>query len=607
MAVDVVQEIKMRTDLVELISQYVPLRRAGSSYKGLCPFHAEKTPSFTVNPDKGFFKCWGCGEGGDCFGFLMKKEGLSFPEAGEVLAKRLGLEWVSRGDSAERKSERQRLYDICALAERFFRRSLEQSPVVKRYLEERGLLPETIADFRIGYAPPGYEALLGWLRRERVSLEDAEAADVILRRDDGGYRDRFVDRVIFPICDLEGRPVAFGGRTLQPDGIPKYLNSRETAIFRKGSTIYGMDRARKAIPEMGFGVVVEGYMDLIAMHQAGITNAVAPMGTAFTTTQMAMIARYSPTRSLVLCYDGDAAGAKAAMGRSAEFEEAGCDVRVATLPEGDDPDTFIKKHGADQMRAVLNQAIPLLDAHLNQLRRGYNLLDEGERLAFVRNAAKIIAQSGSHLTRQEYAGRLTTVLDRLSEEWYPGQPQRALSARMSLSHEVNRLLRLGPARSRYGDTPAPSAPANGAAPKSAKTLAERYLVRGMLSDERWCRDNAWRMEPEFFEDPEIMPISLALLQDDPGERVETIPLRAQEARNDPGLAGVVSDLLLEASPISEEGLESSLQLLEREWKQQRKRELLQLQEQGELGGEDPRRTELLRLMAELGGRARRED
>jgi hypothetical protein len=178
---------------------------------------------------------------------------------------------------------------------------------------------------------------------------------------------------------------------------------------------------------------------------------------------------------------------------------------------------------------------------------------------------------------------------------------------MSLSHEVNRLLRLNAGRGRHADTPAPAAHSNGAGPRSQKALAERDLIRGILADERWCRDNAWRMEPEFFDDPEILPLSLALLQDDAGERVETIPLRAQEARNDPGLAGVVSELLMERTPLTEDALENELQLLEREWKQQRKRELLQLQEQGELGAEDPRRSELLRLMAELGGRARRED
>ncbi|MCC2672187.1 MAG: primase, catalytic core, partial [Armatimonadetes bacterium] len=347
MAVDIVQEIKLRTDLVELISSYVPLKQAGSSYKGLCPFHSEKTPSFTVSRERGFFKCWGCGAGGDCFKFLQLREGLSFPEAGEVLARRIGLEWVGRGDTKEQRSERERLYDVCAVAERYFRQQLAENREVMKYVERRGLAAATVEQFGLGYAPQGYEALLRWLRREKVSLEDAERAN-LLKRGDHGLRDMFVDRLIFPIYDVEGRPVAFGGRTLQPDGIPKYLNSSETPIFQKGKTLYGLHLAKRAIPKSGFTVAVEGYMDLIALHQAGVDNSIAGLGTAITETHVQILLRYS--KQLVMCYDGDGAGMRAATKNSTMFETAGCEVRVAQLPEGDDPDTYIKEQGADAFK-----------------------------------------------------------------------------------------------------------------------------------------------------------------------------------------------------------------------------------------------------------------
>lgn len=611
MAVDIVQEIKLRTDLVDLIGGYVQLRPSGRTFKGLCPFHGEKTPSFHVDRERGFFRCYGCGAGGDCFTFLEKQEGLSFNEAGELLSRRLGMEWVRLGDTQEKRSERERLYDVNALVERFYRQCLEQEPGAAKYLERRGLAPETVSEFRLGYAPPGYEALLGWLRRQKVSIEDALKADVLMRSDRGELRDRFVDRVIFPLFDVEGRTAAFAGRTLHPDGVPKYLNSRETPIFQKGRMLYGLHLARKAIGRGGDGssfvVVVEGYMDLIALHQAGVSNSVACMGTAITENHVGVLRRYSD--HLVFCYDGDAAGMRAVLRNSPMFEKAGVAVRVARLPEGEDPDTYMKAHGADAFRALLSRAEPLLDYQLSQLRAGYNLSDEKARLPFVREAARAIAQSGSHLVRQEYAGRLVGVLDRLADEWYPGDPHRAMQARVALAQEVSRLLRMErlngrpPGSNGHGVAP-PAAPAP--ARPGGVALAERYVLRAALTEGRWAEAAAARLTPGYFSVPELRPLAGALLGGADGA-AEDIRDRADAVRNNPANAEAVSALLVEETPLSDAGLEECIDALERSGKQRRKQELQRAIEAGEIPPGDPRLDEYRKLAAALGGRQRRED
>lgn len=584
----------MRTDLVELISAYVPLKQSGRYYKGLCPFHSEKTPSFTVDRERGFFKCWGCNQGGDCFTFIQLREGLSFAEAGEFLARKVGVEWIPRGQTKEQRSERERLYDIVALAERFFRQRLAENRGVQKYLAERGLLPETIEQFGIGYAPGGYEALLSWLRRQKVSLEDAERADLVLQGEHG-WRDRFVDRVIFPIYDLEGRPVAFGGRTLQPDGIPKYLNSRETPIFQKGKTLYGLHLAKRAIPKAGFAVAVEGYMDLIALHQAGIDHSVASLGTAITDVAVGVLQRYS--KQLVMCYDGDGAGMRAALRNSAMFEAAGCEVRVARIPQGEDPDTFIKKNGADAFRALLNRAQPLLDYQLEELRKRYNLSDESTRLPFVREAVRIIAQSGSHLVRQEYAARLTDTLDRLSQEWYPGDPHRAMQARVALTHEVNQVLRADRMNGRSASQEAPIAPPR-RVPKSGRTLAQRDLLRAAFTEYRWAEWVAEYVPLEYFTDEDLVGLAQRLLGNNPESAGLSPAERAEQIRLDPEVADQLSQLLLDDKPLTDEGLEGCLQRLEREYKQDRRKELQRMIAAGEIGTDDPRYEEYQRLLVE---------
>jgi len=311
----ILDEIRAGVDVVDLVSRFVNLRKAGQNYKGLCPFHAEKTPSFTVSEERGFFHCFGCGEHGDVFAFVMKTQALTFPEAVRRVAERFGVPLPEEaGEPAQR---REPLAAVNAAAAAFYRGELRGSGGARAqaYLRERGLAEETIERFALGWAPGAGEALARHLRAQGLPLDDALTAGLVLRRDrpDGrvGVFDRFRERVMFPITDTSGKVIAFGGRILpgRPAGgdpPPKYLNSAESPIFRKGHTLYGLALARDAIRKADRAIVVEGYLDVIALAQAGIGEVVAPLGTALTADQLRLLRRF--TETVVACFDGDPAG-----------------------------------------------------------------------------------------------------------------------------------------------------------------------------------------------------------------------------------------------------------------------------------------------------------
>lgn len=595
MAGDAIAEIKARINLMELISQYVTLRRSGRTWKGLCPFHSEKTPSFYVDSEKGFYRCYGCGAGGDCFSFLQEREGMSFVEAGELLARRAGVEWARRGETGRQRSERQALIEVSALAERFFREQLQAAPRVQAYLADRGISTESAALFRIGYAPPGGGGLLRWLRSQRVDLDEAEKANLILK-DERGYRDRFIDRIIFPIHDAQGRPIAFGGRTVQPDGVPKYINSRESLIFHKGRTLYGLHLARDAAREAGYFIAVEGYTDVIAMHQAGFSSAVAAMGTALTETQVALILRYlGDGGELLACYDSDSAGMTAALRGSAMFEQAGLEVRVVRLPPGEDPASLLKEFGAGAIREELSRAIPLLEYRIERVRSQYDLSDPRQRLPFAREAARAIAASGSALTRQEYGERLSQVFESLSEEWYPGDPAAAQRARQALIQEVRRHLS-------HGAPPRSPAAAAGPPPSEPAALpgtdGERYVLRAALSSAEWAEEVASALTTESFTTPALRAVAAELLEANGMTPAE----RAARIRDDPAMASLVSGLLVDPAPLSDEGLRDCLQGLARVRLHARWQELRTLLESGSLDLSGPEAIEYKDLCKRLTGR-----
>ena len=356
-----------RVDIVEVIDRRVKLRRSGKNYTARCPFHEEKTPSFSVNPDKQFYYCFGCGAGGNALGFLMDYENLDFPRAVEALAGSAGLEVPrepTRGgqDNPEREQSNKALYALMEEVATYYRRQLRQHPQANRavsYLKQRGLTGEIAKQFDLGFAPPGWHNLLKALGDTPAQQALLKDSGMLVENEDGKLYDRFRDRVVFPIRDQRGRVVAFGGRVLGDDK-PKYLNSPETAIFHKGRELYGLFQARQANRKLERLLVVEGYMDVIALAQHGISNATATLGTATSKTHLERIYRLCP--EVVFCFDGDEAGRKAAvraMEAALPCMEDGRQARFLFLPEGEDPDTMVRGGGAEHFQELVRSAMPL--------------------------------------------------------------------------------------------------------------------------------------------------------------------------------------------------------------------------------------------------------
>ena len=364
---DKIGEVRDRVSLVELVSRYTALRRTGRNHLGLCPFHSEKTPSFSVTEDKGFFHCFGCGASGDVYKFLMLKENLTFPEALERLAREAGIELPKRPAEAQREQGRERLLRVNAFAAKFFQRALWEGPAgqnARDYLAQRSVSEETARMFGLGYAPPG--GLAHALEKSGAPLGDAESLGLIGRSTGGGWYDRFRHRLMFPIHDLAGKVIGFGGRLLPPtQDQAKYVNSSDSSVFHKGRSVFGLAAARGPIHEHGRALLVEGYMDVIALAQAGIGNAVAPLGTSLTADQVRLLKRF--TDDFVVLFDGDRAGLTAAARSFTVFAEVGIFAQAAFLPEGDDPDTFVQKAGAAGLEQLLARSSPLADHYLRSL------------------------------------------------------------------------------------------------------------------------------------------------------------------------------------------------------------------------------------------------
>jgi len=359
-----IDELLARADIVELIDARVPLTKAGRDFKACCPFHNEKTPSFTVSQTKQFYHCFGCGANGSAIGFLMEFEHLSFREAIEELAQSTGLEIPDTGPARPEDTLTPALLDTVADANRFFKEQLRQhemSAEAIRYLKERGLSGEVAAQFELGLAPSGWDSLAQTARGDGKTLDLMAKAGLVARKDTGRVYDRFRSRIIFPIHDYKGRVVAFGGRILG-DGEPKYLNSPETPVFQKGSELYNLHRARSNIAQQGHSIVVEGYMDVVALAQHGVDHAVATLGTATTPRHLERLFRLSP--SIIFCFDGDRAG-RAAAWRALETAlpelGGGRQISFLFLPDGDDPDSLVRREGGDTFRDLAAEATSLPD------------------------------------------------------------------------------------------------------------------------------------------------------------------------------------------------------------------------------------------------------
>ena len=422
-------ELRARLSMSDIVGRKVVLkRRSGSEYAGLCPFHNEKTPSFTVNDKKGFFHCFGCGAHGDAVGFVMKTEGLSFPESVEKLAREVGMP-VPRATPAERERVERAatLQQVVELAARWFQKQL-RLPVGRQgldYLRGRGLSDQTIDDFRLGFAPDSRDGLISALKRENVPIEKIVEAGLAIQPDDNREPyDRFRGRVMFVINDRRGRAIAFGGRVMGA-GEPKYLNSPETPLFHKGANLYCLDRAREAVTKDQPVIVAEGYMDVIALHGAGFTGSVAPLGTALTEGQLGELWKLADEP--YLCFDGDNAGRRAAA-RAAEralpLLRAGKSLRFLALPAGEDPDSLVRSRGPEAVRRVLDLARPLSDVVWDMATENKPTDTPERRASLQRTVEQQVAEIADPVVRDFYRNEMRSRLNRLrrpaSSGWQPG-------------------------------------------------------------------------------------------------------------------------------------------------------------------------------------------
>ncbi len=400
-----IEEIRTRCNIVEVVGAYLPqLRRRGSTYKCNCPFHQEKTPSFTVNDARQIFHCFGCGAGGDVFRFVMDYEKVDFVTAVNILAERVGVEVVYEGGQPEKSGNKDVLYKLHTDAAAFYHRMLLDSPDgadARRYLEERDLPTDVVKAFQIGYAPNDWEGLITRAMKKGYTAEQLEAAGLAVPSDRGGktsYYDRFRNRIMFPICDQLGRVIGFSGRIMnKAEKGAKYVNSPETLLFRKNRVLYAFDKARKAIVDHRQAIVVEGQIDAIRCHQAGLENVVASQGTALTENHARLIKRHADEVILVL--DADAAGIKAALGSSEIFLAAELAVRVVTLPEGEDPDSLIRKEGPDALRSLVAAAPSALDFLIDSIQKQENTKTEAGRMRVVQAVLNYIAHCPSAARR----------------------------------------------------------------------------------------------------------------------------------------------------------------------------------------------------------------
>ena len=421
----IIEEILDRVSIREVVEDYVRLVKDGANLKGLCPFHQEKTPSFKVHEAKKIYKCFGCGEGGNAINFLMKMEAMSYPEAVVRLAARAGVDLPEREQTPEerkKEEERDQLFEANLAAARFYRDTLQDSAEAlsaRAYLERRGFKPETIKRFGLGYSPDSWSALFDRLTAQGVRPEALHGAGLALPRDSGGYYDRFRGRLMFPIQDVQGRVRGFGARTLkdEPDQ-PKYINTPETPVFKKGAGFYGLYQAKEAIRKSGRALVVEGYFDQIALDQAGLSYAVATLGTALTTEHAAQLRRYGA--QVFIVFDADEAGQKASLRALEVFLEAGMSPRIVVMPEGKDPDGFLQNHSPAEFEALLDKAPPLLSHYMRQ-RLEQAGPTPAERARAVGEAARMTARVQDNIEQ----GFFIEELSRLS-----GVPVRELAVRV---------------------------------------------------------------------------------------------------------------------------------------------------------------------------------
>jgi DNA primase len=591
----IIDEVRARADIVEVVGEHVPLKRAGKDFRALCPFHHEKTPSFYVVPAKGFYKCFGCGESGDVFTFLMRRDGLSFQDAVRELAGRVGVEVPDVRRTAEHEEPNRPLYEAVAFADDFFRRNLagEAGARARQYLQDRGIPAAAAERFGLGFAPDAWRALREAAHRH--GIEDDVLLDAgLIKESERGEEpyDRFRARLIFPIAELGGRVVAFGGRILAASpNTPKYLNSPETPIYHKGDLLYGLNWSKGSIRREGAALLVEGYMDYVSLAARGIEHVVAGLGTALTIAQANLLARY--TGKALLLYDSDTAGLRATFRTADALLQAGVHPLVVTLPAGEDPDSVVRRGGAAALAPHLDAALDVIERKVQMLEaRGFFEDIEGVRRALDRLLPTLRATVDPAL-RDIYTARVA---------------QRTGVRRETLERELERPASAhyrGDAGRRDGGDAGAAAPAR--PPTRRDWAAERLLLMVLLTDPARMEDARQLIAAEDLRDARHREIYGSLLAGTPPDALQVGAAAAQlvaELRSrsaeivnaDGSFESAVADIQLEGLSVREKFVEDQMRGADADRqttlvmeKMEIKREIRRLNERGALGFRASRR------------------
>ena len=434
-----IDELIARNPIEDVVGQYVSLKRSGANMFGLCPFHGEKTASFSVAPDKGIYYCFGCHKGGGAVNFMMEVEGLSYPDAVRALAKRAGMEVPEDEQYQSRYRHQERLWALMKEAARFFHSQLysEAGKEGLAYAQKRGLPKSTLTKFGIGFAPNTWGGLCDAMRKKGYTDQELKDTGLVSEKN-GRIYDRFRNRLMFPIIDVRGNIIGFGGRVMD-DSTPKYLNSPETLIFNKRKNLFGLNLAKKS--KLGYLILVEGYMDAIALHQYGFDCAVASLGTSLTEEHAALLSRY--TEQVFLIYDGDDAGQRAAQRAIPMLEKAGLQIKVLQMKDAKDPDEFLKKFGADKFKLLMEESSNRVEYQLNAIRRKYDLRIDDQKIRFVHEAAELISTLDSPIKREVYGGRVAESAG-ISMDAMKLEITKAFKRRMAIQRKKQEKIDLAP-------------------------------------------------------------------------------------------------------------------------------------------------------------------
>ena len=542
-------ELAARNPIEEVVGQYVNLKRSGSNLFGLCPFHGEKTPSFSVAPDKGIYYCFGCHKGGGVINFEMEIEGLSYPDAVRALAQRVGMEVPDDEEYQSRYRKQERLWALAKEAARFFVTQLYAPTGAEglRYAQSRGMSKGTLTRFGIGFAPDSWDSLCKAMRAKGYTDEELKDAGLVsVSQKNGNIFDRFRNRLMFPIIDVRGNVIGFGGRVMD-NSTPKYLNSPETEIFNKRKNLFALNVAKKT--KLGYLILVEGYMDAIALHQYGFDCAVASLGTSLTEEHAVLLSRY--TEQVVLIYDGDEAGQNATRRAIPMLEKAGLQVKVLQMRDAKDPDEFLKKFGADRFKLLLEESSNRVEYQLRAIQKKYDLNVDEDRVKFISEAAELVSTLGNAVQREIYGNRVAEA-GRISSD--------------AMKIEVNKAFKRRQYREKRKQERIDLAPAVAAQPKSRtirydnvrSAMAEEIVLAQCLSDAAMIAETEG-LKPEEFSSPLLGRVFEQLQQQSRQGMVPSVAGLTDFTGEE--MAHIAGILQRNPGPVSEQAMRDSIQVI----------------------------------------------